>query len=244
MTKPFLLLAAFAGTLAAQPQPAPPKSPRQAAPIDITGYWVSLVTEDWRFRMVTPPKGDYPGMPMNAAGKKIADSWDPAKDAAAGEACRNYGAGAIMRQPGRIHITWQDDTTLKVEADAGTQTRTFKFGAPQAVAGERTWQGNSTATWELQQGGGRGVVNRRGSLKVVTTGMKMGYIHKNGVPYSENATVTEYFDLLREANGDQYLLVKTIIDDPMFLTQQVITSSNFKKQADAKGWNPTACEAQ
>ena len=239
-----LLLALGAVAALAQPPVAAPKPPRTAAPIDIAGYWVSLVTEDWRFRMVTPPKGDYPGMPMNAAGKKIADSWDPAADTAAGEACRNYGAGAIMRQPGRLHITWQDDTTLKVEADAGTQTRLFKFGAPIATTGEPTWQGQSTATWEFQQGGGRGVANRRGNLKVVTTRVKMGYIHKNGVPYSANATVTEYIDLFQETDGNQYLLVKTIVNDPTYLTQEVITSSNFKKQSDDKGWKPGACEAQ
>jgi hypothetical protein len=244
MMKRCLLLAVGSAALFAQPPVAPPKPPRQAAPIDITGYWVSLVTEDWRFRMVTPPKGDYPGMPMNAAGKKIADSWDPAADTAAGEACRNYGAGAIMRVPGRLHITWQDDTTLKVEADAGTQTRLFKFGGAVDPNAAPTWQGQSIATWELQQGGGRGVTNRRGNLKVVTTRMKMGYIHKNGVPYSANATVTEYIDLLKEADGNEYLLVKTIVNDPTYLTQEVITSSNFKKQADAKGWNPSACEAQ
>ena len=183
-------------------------------------------------------------MPMNAAGKKIADSWDPAADTAAGEACRNYGAGAIMRVPGRLHITWQDDTTLKVETDAGKQTRLFKFGVPVATTGEATWQGQSSANWEFQQGGGRGVTNRRGNLKVVTTRVKMGYIHKNGVPYSANSTITEYIDLFKETDGNEYLLVKTILNDPTYLTQDVITSTNFKKQADNKGWSPAECEAQ
>src|SRR6516164_1815309 len=57
---------------------------KAGAPVDLTGYWVSLVTEDWRYRMVTPPKGDYPSIPLNAEGRRVADAWDPAKDEAAG----------------------------------------------------------------------------------------------------------------------------------------------------------------
>src|SRR5215475_13077242 len=103
---------------------APARNPRDASPIDLTGYWVAVVHEDWRFRMVTPPRGDYPDVtPLNDAGKKIADAWDPAKDEAGAEQCRGYGAANIMRIPTRLHITWSNDTTLKLETDAGTQTR-------------------------------------------------------------------------------------------------------------------------
>src|SRR5512141_2847474 len=79
------------------PPPAPHPSTRASAPWDMTGYWVSIVTEDWRFRMITPGKGDFPGVPLNDAAKKIADAWDPAKDEAAGQQCKAYGAAAIMR---------------------------------------------------------------------------------------------------------------------------------------------------
>src|SRR6185312_10181106 len=96
----------------------PPRTAKAAALYDITGYWVSVVTEDWRFRMVTPPKGDYTGVLLNEQGRKSADAWDPEKDEAAGEQCRSYGAPNLMRVPGRLHITWQDDQTLKIEADA------------------------------------------------------------------------------------------------------------------------------
>src|SRR3984957_13921618 len=93
----------------------PPATPKAAAPIDLTGYWVSIVTEDWRYRMMTPAKGDFPSIPLNPEGRKAAEAWDPAKDEAAGNQCKSYGAGGIMRVPGRLHITWQDDNTLKVE---------------------------------------------------------------------------------------------------------------------------------
>src|SRR5262245_14495872 len=147
-----------------------PQTPRAAAPFDITGYWVSIVTEDWRWRMVTPPKGDFASIPTNPAGTQVGQQWDPAKDEAAGEQCKSYGAPAIMRVPGRVHVTWQDDTTLKVETDAGQQTRLFHFGTLQPP-GPPGWQGNSVASWELG-GGRRGGPPAGGSLKVVTTGIR------------------------------------------------------------------------
>src|ERR1700684_3466479 len=139
-----LLLVSAAGTFAQfGPPPGPPRTGKASAPEDLTGYWVSLVTEDWRWRMVTPAKGDYDGVPINGEGRKVADAWDPAKDEAAGNACKAYGAGAITRVPGRLHITWQDDNTLKLEADAGTQTRLFHFGGKPPENGDAGWAGYS-----------------------------------------------------------------------------------------------------
>src|ERR1043165_5649188 len=123
----------------------PPLTAQQGAPVDLTGYWVSVVTEDWRWRMATPPKKDYQSLPINAAARAVADAWDLEKDNAAGLQCKPYGAGNIMRQPGRLHITWQDENTLKVEFDAGTHTRLFHFGPPPPLSGPKTWQGVSTA---------------------------------------------------------------------------------------------------
>ena len=124
-------VAVLSALLAAQ-APPPAQPPKAAAPIDLTGYWVSIVSEDWRYRMVTPAKGVFDAVPLNAEGRKLGESWDPAKDEAAGEQCRAYGAGGIMRLPGRLRISWQDDTTLMVEADTGTQTRLLRFGTPPA----------------------------------------------------------------------------------------------------------------
>jgi hypothetical protein len=228
----------------------PPPAPQAAAPIDLTGYWVALVTEDWRWRMVTPPKGDYASVPLNPEGRKVADAWDPAKDEAAGNQCKAYGAAAIMRVPTRLNIKWENENTLRIDTDAGTQTRVLHFGASQPPAGEPTWQGYSVAEWQVVAGGrgGRGgapaTPPQGGSLKVVTTHMKPGYLRKNGVPYSGNATVTEYYDRTVEPDGLSYLIVTTIVDDPQYLQQPFITSTHFKKQADATGWNPTPCEAR
>jgi hypothetical protein len=236
----FLALFLTFTTLHAQNRSGPPRSPKDSAPIDLTGYWVSVVSEDWRFRMLTPPKGDYPDIqPLNDAGKKIADSWDPSKDEAAGEQCKGYGAANIMRIPARLRIAWMNDNTLRLETDAGQQTRLFRFGQATPSAGPPDWQGFSVAQWELAGGRGPG-----GSMKVITNRMRPGYLQKNGVPYSANASMTEYFDVVKEPNGDQWLVVKTIIEDPQYLTRTLIRSTHYRKQADASGWNPTPCSAR
>jgi len=219
-------------------------SARQAAAIDMTGYWVSVVTEDWKFRMVTPRKGVFETLTLNAEGRKVGDGWDPARDEASGEACRSYGAANIMRLPGRLHITWQDDQTLRIDTDAGMQTRLFRFGASQPPAGEPTWQGHSVAEWEYGPGGARGGGQARaGSLKVVTTNLRPGYVRKNGAPYSNKTVVTEYFDLNTMPNGDQWLTVTTKVEDPVYFSRPYITTSDFKKLPDGSGWNPTPCMA-
>ena len=248
-----IVVVAVAGWLALPPAvrgqnrgavPAPPTA-KASAPIDLTGYWVAFVNEDWRYRMVTPPKGDYRGVPITLEALNIVRAWDPAADEAGGMACKAYGAGAIMRVPGRIHVTWQDDNTLKLDTDAGMQTRLFRFGPPAAAAAKpTTWQGNSAARWERPGGPPAGPgTPPRGSLTVVTTNMRAGYLRKNGVPYSENATVTEYFDVAPHPNGGQLLVVTTVVEDPRYLLQPFIVSSHFKKEADASKWDPTPCSA-
>jgi hypothetical protein len=223
---------------------AVPAAARQAAAIDLTGYWVSVITEDWKFRMVTPKKGVYETLTLNAEGRRVGDAWDPARDEAAGEQCRAYGAANIMRLPGRLHITWENDNTLRIDTDAGTQTRLFHFGAAAASAGEPTWQGQSVAEWEYAPGGREAGQPRLGNLKVVTSNMRPGYVRKNGAPYSKNAVVTEYYDLNTMPNGDQWLTVTTKVDDPLYFSRPYLTSSDFKKLPDANGWNPTPCSAR
>jgi hypothetical protein len=242
-----LLLPVYAARLEAQRgargRGAAPAA-REAAPIDLTGYWVSVITEDWKLRMVTPKKGVYEALTLNAEGRRVADTWDPAKDEAAGEQCRSYGAGNIMRVPGRLHITWDNDTTLRIDTDAGTQTRLFHFGgSPPSATTEPTWQGYSVAEWQIGPGA-RGGAQRGGSLKVVTTHLKPGYVRKNGAPYSNIAAVTEYYDLNTAPNGDQWLTVTTKVEDPVYFNRPYLTSSDFKKLPDASGWNPTPCSAR
>jgi hypothetical protein len=215
-----------------------PATARTAAPIDLNGYWVSIVTEDWRYRMVMPSPGDYQGVPMTPAARAIADAWDPAKEEASGEPCKAFGAPSILRVPGRLHITWQDDQTLRLDTDAGKQTRLFHFGDWKAPTGPHTLQGDSTARWDLQRG-----TPRNGSLRVSTSNLKAGYLRKNGVPYSENATVVEYFDVVKGSDGSTLLVVTSVVTDSQYLSEPFIVSTHFRKQMDASGWSPKECTA-
>jgi hypothetical protein len=208
----------------------------------MTGYWVSVVTEDWRYRMVTPPKGEYGGVSLSAEGRRTADSWDPAKDEAAGLQCKSYGAAGIMRVPGRLHITWENDATMRIDTDAGTQMRLFHFGSQQPAEGEPTWQGDSVANWEYAAGE-RGQA-RKGDLKVVTTHLRPGYLRKNGVPYGANTVLTEWFDRISTPDGVEWLVVTTEVVDPQNLNGPFTTTTHFKKQPDAKGFSPEPCTSR
>jgi hypothetical protein len=212
----------------------PPATARAAAPVDLSGYWVAFISEEWRYRMVVPPKGDYRGIPLTAEGTKVANTWNPA--AAEPEPCKAYGAPAIMRIPGRLHVVWQDDNTLRLDTDAGTQTRLFRFGSGAPGAGPPTWQGTSNARW---QSAGAGA----GSLTVVTSNVRPGYLRRNGVPYSADATVTEYFDVAPHPSGGQLLIVTTVVEDPQYLQRPYIVSSHFKKETDGSKWDPSPCTA-
>jgi hypothetical protein len=232
---------ALLGRVAAQPTRV---TPRTAAPIDLTGYWVSLIVDEWRFR-VTPQKGDILYLPLNASARRAALAWDPAKDEAEGNQCRAYGAVGVMQRPGRLHITWENDNTLHIDADAGTQTRLLHFGAPPPKLGEPRWQGYSAAQWQVSgralldlggigytRGGGPDERSQSGSLKVVTTNMRPGYLRKNGVPYSETAVLTEYINRLTGAEGEPYLAVTAMLEDPTYLNQPFVRTYTFKRQSD------------
>src|ERR1700722_16009589 len=151
------ILIAFSMALYAQRPAAPPRPAQAAAPVDLTGYWVSQIVDEWRFR-VTPQKGDIAYLPINAEARKIALAWDPDKDTAAGAQCKAYGAVGVMQRPGRLHISWKNDNALRIDADSGTQMRLLHFGPPPAQKGEPTLQGYSAAQWVPPgQGRGRGL---------------------------------------------------------------------------------------
>jgi hypothetical protein len=252
-----LLLVLVAGGAAsaqtARSEQTKPISPREGARADFTGYWVSVISEDWRWRMVTPARGDFASIPFTPEGKKVGEAWDPAKDEASGDVCKAYGAAAIMRLPGRVHISWQDDATLKIETDTGTQTRLLHFGGevPKNLAPSR--QGYTVAEWE---GAVRGIGLPRSGLGATREGTKSkaiqaetihllpGYLRKNGFPVSGNAVVKEYFDFFTERTGQPWFVVTTIVEDPVYLQEPFVTSSNFKKQVDGNGWNPRQCSAR
>lgn len=258
IARPLLSVLLILGpALAAQAQFGPPPAgprppPREAAPIDLTGYWVAIVNEDWRWRMVTPPKGDYSSITMlNPLGRSVADAWDPSEDGS----CKAYGAAALLRMPTRLHIEWAGDDVLALETDAGEQTRALRFASEAASApaaspgsGPPSRQGYSTAEWLFPArppgGLGFGFGGPRppgGSLEVTTTNLLPGWLRRNGVPYSGETTVTEYFDRFAVPTGDEWLVVTTIVEDPTYLSDHFVTSSHFRREPDGSKWNPKPC---
>jgi hypothetical protein len=225
----------------AQGRPAPRPTAKAAAAIDLTGTWVSVIHEDWWLRMVTPRKGDYTHLSLTPAARKIADAWDPARDEAVGEQCKGYGAAAITRLPGRLRISWQDDNTMKLEYEAGNQTRLFHFRAGPAAApppAVPSWQGVSVATWRYTA-----VPPRSGELKVFTNHLRAGYLRKNGVPYSANATLIEYYHRITAPKGDAWLTIVTEVTDPETLPLPFVLSTHFKKLPDGAAFTPEPCSA-
>lgn len=227
---------------AGRPKPVP-QTAKARAPFDLTGYWVAQITEDWRHRIMAAPKGDVGGIPLNPAGRQAAAMWDPA----ARSGCEAYGVGGILRMPGRLHITWEGEEALKMETDAGAQTRMLSFEGRGGQPGD--WQGVSTAAWDrlrpaiagFQLGGGGG---GGASLKVVTTDARPAYLARNGVPYSAEAVFTEYYDLLEMPEGDALLVVSVEVTDPVYLSTPYWYSVHFLKEGDGSGWNPQPCPAE
>ena len=224
-----------------------PASARAAAPVDLTGYWVSIVTEDWIERMA-------PDSPPSGTGGRGGGGRGAAAPAAvapppANEQCRVYAAGGSLRVPGRLNIIWADDNTLKIEMDAGTQTRLLHFGGTPP-AGPKSLQGYSVATWETGAraggfggGGGRGgaappAAPRWGSLRVVTTNLSGGYLLSSRSAYSENAVLTENFTRHTDF-GAEYFTVTASLQDG---AQTRIVSSTFRKESDGSKFSPTGCD--
>lgn len=242
--------APLAQAQAASAAKKPPPTARAQEPFDPTGYWVSLVTQNWQYRMVVPGPGEYADIPMNPMAKKTADAWRAATDIAAGKQCEAYGAAVIMRNPERLHIGWQDDETLRVDIDEGQQTRLLHFkpaasGTPQAPS----LQGYSTAQWVLyteantfgapaRTGAGE---PHYGSLRVDTVDMLPGLLRKNGVPYGADTKMSEYWDLRVVSPTQQWITVSTKVEDPQYLFEPYVYDSIFQKEPDGSKWAPSPC---
>lgn len=242
-----LTAAATTPMAVAQGEALPAGSARVRAPVDLTGYWVSIVTQDWLFRMVVLQRGQYNNVPINAKSMAFADAWDRARDEAAGKQCEAYGAAAIMQVPERLHISWQDDNTLRVDTDAGRQTRLLHFSATApSVTVAPSWQGDTSAQWMVYRDrtAAPGAAPQYGWLKAATDNLLPGLLRKNGVPYSAQTRMTESWVLNVEDDGDQWLTVNTELTDPVYLSGPYVENAIFKKESDGVKWDPTPCSLE
>jgi hypothetical protein len=218
------------------------ESPRDAAPIgmdDLEGQWVAYVNEDWLWRMRVAEKGDFTSIPYNDLAREVGQAWDESMLGS----CMQYGAAGVMRQPLRIRVNWEGDDVLTIETDYGQQTRRFNFNETMAPANTpRSLQGYSVASWQYDaRAAGRGEEGRYGSLEVKTTNLTAAWLRSNGAPVSENATLTEYYDIFTDPTGQDWLVATVIVHDPTYLRTDFITSSHFKREEGTGGWDPRPC---
>lgn len=225
----------------------PPPSAQQAAPFDMTGYWVSVVTEDWRWRMLVAEAGDVEnGIPLNQAGRELAEAWSPDNNEM--ESCLAFGGAGIMRYPGRLHITWQDEETLRIDFSAGEQTRLLHFNtALNSGAMTPSLQGFTTTNWYKERqtrGLGFGGPVRSfegGNLKSLTRNLSPAFLQRNGVPYSDQTIIEDSYKVIEAPNGDRWLIITSVVTDPVYLRQSWITSTNFKYEENGDKWDPITC---
>ncbi|HTT06087.1 MAG TPA: hypothetical protein VMF64_12430 [Steroidobacteraceae bacterium] len=230
---------------------APPAE--QAAPIDLTGYWESAVTEDWRWRMLTAPPGDVDSVPLTPAGLAIAKQFNPAPYGSGWTEtidCRAYGAAGLMRMPTRVHITWANPNELQIESDWGQQTRQIYFNRQDMPHGAPSAQGSSLADWITPRnvvfafGRARGPQPKpvTGKLHVITDNLAPGWLRRNGVPYSARTHLTEWYQTFTDPTGKHWFDVTTQVEDPEYLRAPFITSSDFRQEPDASKWAPHPCK--
>jgi uncharacterized membrane protein YgcG len=188
------------------------------AQMDLVGEWANLFHEDAPERLGGPDIGDYAGMPLNEAARMKADAWNADVLSEPERQCIPHPADYSPRGPAMVQI-WKELDPLSRELVAlrthiswqGPERYIWMDGRPHPDEfAAHTWQGFSTGEWLGQV------------LKVTTTHLKMGWIRRNGIPRSDQAELTEYFH--RHGN---YLTWTVIINDPIYLTEPMVRSSDF-----------------
>jgi hypothetical protein len=204
----------------------PPANARAAAPVDLTGYWVPFISEEWRYRMVMPLKGDYRGIPLTPEGTRVANSWNPA--APEPEPCKAYGAPAIMRIPGRLHVRLAGlRTALRLDTDAGTQTRAVpirtrytRVGPADSGRARRTRAGSLPAAVPHQAPDRYGRHDQRASrLSAAKRCAVQRRRHGDRIFRRRRAPVWR-------PGTDRH----DVVEDPQYLQRPYIVSSHFKKE--------------
>ena len=199
--------------------------PAQAQVEDLSGYWAPILTEDFELRTMGARKGDYGGIDLNQAGREAADRYAAGHpdDGYLFSQCGPHGPPAILFTDTRLYIT-RDDKTLTMQLEAEGRTREFHLGTVPAGSG-LTWQGRSTA---FEEG--------KSLLTVITRDMQPGLLRDNGVPYSDQAVLTEHF-----TRHDDLFTVIVVVEDPEYLTAPFIKSTSFRRIQRPADWNMGSC---
>lgn len=193
---------------------------------DLSGRWQPILQEDWPERLPGPELGDYAGLPLNDAARRYADSWTAARYSLPEHQCRAHTSPYIMRSPifmriwEQTHPETKDLEKIVIYINNFEQTREIWMDGREhpSPSARHTWQGFSTGRWDGNM------------LTVETTHIKHGYTRRNGVPQSDQATLTEHF--VRHGN---ILTHVSVLRDPVFLTEPVVKSQNFTLNPELRG---------
>src|ERR1700682_3329406 len=199
---------------------------------DFVGEWAARYHEDQTERIAGPDIGDYLGIPLNDAARLRADSWDASILTLPEWQCRPHPADYGTRGPANLRV-WKDvDPATQqvmsyhthVQWQAQERTIWMDDRPHPAEDAPHTWQGFSTGKWEGNQ------------LTVITTHLKESYVRRNGVPRSDRAILIEHW--IR--HGD-YLTLVSIIDDPVYLAEPFIRTTNWAFDP-GQAMEPYPCE--
>src|SRR5579885_1414722 len=189
-----------------------------SAETDFSGDWAPRFYEDQPERVPGPELGDYLGLPINAAARMRADTWDASLLTLPEWQCRPHGADYIRRGPSNLTITKEvDPVTREITAFHAVWLRSvdrpvYLDNRPHPPeSANHTWAGFTTAKGDGDM------------LTTYVTHMKEGYIRRNGVPRSDLATLTEHW-----IRHEDFLTVVTIVTDPVYLTEPFIRSTDYQ----------------
>src|SRR5579883_136014 len=198
--------------------------------IDLSGEWSNLTHEDVNHRQ-SVEIGDYAGLPINDAGRFKAESWDESVLATHERQCIPHVVTYAMRgQPGAMRISKIDDPdtgqiiAYTIHGNYGRPRTIWMDGRPHpSIYAPHTWAGFSTGKWEGN------------ALVVTTTHIKMGWIMRNGVPVSDQSTMSEHF-----IRHEGHLLDEIIVSDPVYLSQPFIRTQDWilNLNGQPNAWGP------
>jgi hypothetical protein len=206
---------------------------RANAQVNLTGYWDPLFSEDVGERIAGPEIGDYLGLPINAADRQRADTWDAEILTLPEHQCKPHPSTYGFRGIGLLRI-WADvDPTTQEVVKFNThiewmeqERQIWMDGRPHPPEyAAHTWQGFSTGHWEGN------------TLVAETTHLKAGWIRRNGVVLSDRATMEDRF--IR--HGDLLTHV-SIVSDPVYLTEPFVRTNGFRLNLNAQ-MRPYPCES-
>ena len=197
----------------------------------MTGQWVAVVNEDWRWRMVTPPVGDTASLPLNERGRAAAAAWDLERDKAEGNLCKAFAGPGLSGNPRASGSTGRMADSLRLEFDAGRQVRLFEFApGPSAERSLRDTPKRSGFVGRSRAACSASAHRQRRIARRAHDAARGGYLRPNGVPFSERATVKEFFSTFTlPGDAGAWLIVTTVVTDPEYLTTELVISRSSRR---------------